>query len=399
MIPTESPTAAMSEQSRRPGRHAAADAAARPGAPLSLVGLTKRYGEVTAVDDVSLEVEPGEFVTLLGPSGSGKTTTLNMIAGFAAPSGGRILMDGSSIDELPTHKRNIGVVFQHYALFPHLTVEQNVAYPLKRRRAGRMQRAGKVAEALEMVRLTEQRARYPRQLSGGQQQRVALARALVFRPRVLLMDEPLGALDKKLREWLQLEIKRLHETLGITFIYVTHDQDEALVLSDRIAVFNEGRIEQVGSATEMYEHPRTLFVAEFLGESNVFRGRARRRGGAWTLETDGPVLRAPAPVGVEDGSPAALVVRPERMRLLEQGSAARDHENVVSGHVEQVIYLGSARKVSVRLQSGDVSVVRESAAESRALHGGEEVGVAWAAEWSTLLRDQAVDLDHELERM
>jgi putative spermidine/putrescine transport system ATP-binding protein len=368
-------------------------------APLSLIDLGKRYGEVRAVDRVSLDIEPGEFVTLLGPSGSGKTTTLNMIAGFVEPTEGRILMDGESIAALAAHKRNIGVVFQHYALFPHLTVEQNVAYPLKRRRVPKAQRAEQVAEALEMVRLGGHVGRYPRQLSGGQQQRVALARALVFKPRVLLMDEPLGALDRKLREWLQLEIKRLHEVLGITFVYVTHDQDEALVLSDRIAVFNDGRIEQVGPADELYEHPRTLFVAEFLGESNVFRGRAQRNGSGWVVESDSYALRAPAPDGLEPGQPAALVVRPERARLLDAGEAPGDGENVLSGRVRQVVYLGAARKVVVDLDASGAATVRESAAVERRLEPGDLVRVAWRPARSTLLRDQAVDLEVELERM
>jgi putative spermidine/putrescine transport system ATP-binding protein len=370
----------------------------RPAA-LSLIDLGKRYGEVPAVDRVSLDIEPGEFVTLLGPSGSGKTTTLNMIAGFVEPTEGRILMDGESIAALAAHKRNIGVVFQHYALFPHLTVQQNVAYPLKRRRVPKAQRAEQVADALEMVRLGGHAGRYPRQLSGGQQQRVALARALVFKPRVLLMDEPLGALDRKLREWLQLEIKRLHEALGITFVYVTHDQDEALVLSDRIAVFNDGRIEQVGPADELYEHPRTLFVAEFLGESNVFRGRAQRNGSGWVVESDSYALRALAPDGLEPGQPAALVVRPERARLLDAGEAPGDGENVLSGRVRQVVYLGAARKVVVDLDASGAATVRESAAVERRLEPGDPVRVAWYPAESTLLRDQAVDLEVELERM
>ena len=234
-----------------------------------LDGLFKRYGEAVALDGISLVVEPGEFVSLLGPSGSGKTTTLNLIAGFAKPTAGDILMDGRPIAELPPHRRDIGVVFQHYALFPQLTASENVAFPLRRRRVPKPEIRERVTSALEMVELEGLEDRHPRELSGGQQQRVALARAIVFNPRVLLMDEPLGALDRKLRDSLQRQIKRLHQELGITFVYVTHDQDEAMSLSERVAVFNNGRIEQIGTPVELYEQPNSRFVAEFLGESNV----------------------------------------------------------------------------------------------------------------------------------
>jgi putative spermidine/putrescine transport system ATP-binding protein len=374
-------------------------AASTPGAPLALRELVKRYHEETAVDHVSLDVEGGEFVTFLGPSGSGKTTTLNMIAGFTEPTAGHIRMDGRAIEELPTHKRHIGVVFQHYALFPHLTVEENVAYPLKRRKVPKEQRLRQVTDALGMVRLDDHGKRYPRQLSGGQQQRVALARALVFRPRVLLMDEPLGALDKKLREWLQFEIKRLHTELGITFIYVTHDQEEALVLSDRIAVFNEGRIEQIGSAEQLYEHPRSLFVAEFLGDSNVFRGIATSRGVAWSVDGGGRRLPAPAPRDLADGAPGALVVRPERMRLLAAGEDPAPDENSVEGTVERLVYLGSSWEVDVRLGDGTRIHVKQSAGAGQDVGPGDSACVAWRVEHSTLLSDQAIDLERELERM
>ncbi|MDQ3899324.1 MAG: ATP-binding cassette domain-containing protein, partial [Actinomycetota bacterium] len=220
------------------------------GASITLSKLTKRFGEFIAVDGIDLEARPGEFLTLLGPSGSGKTTTLNMIAGFESVTEGQLLIDGQPVQSLPPYKRNIGMVFQHYALFPHMTVGQNVAYPLRQRKVPKDRRGTLVREALQKVGLDDKEARMPRQLYGGQQQRDALARAMVYEPAVLLMDEPLGALDKKLRDTLQLEIKRIHQELGTTFVYVTHDQEEALVLSDRIAVFNEGRIEQVGTAEE-----------------------------------------------------------------------------------------------------------------------------------------------------
>src|SRR5688572_12513830 len=239
---------------------------------VELVGLSRRFGEVLAVDRLSLRMGSGECVTLLGPSGSGKTTTLMMIAGFVRPTTGEIYLGGQAITRRPPFKRNVGMVFQNYALFPHMTVFENVAFPLRMRRLRRGEIEAKVGQALDLVRLTGYEARYPRQLSGGQQQRVALARALVFNPPVLLMDEPLGALDKKLRQQMQLEIKHLHEQLGITVIYVTHDQEEALVMSDEIVVMRNGRIEQIGTPRGVYDDPRNNFVADFIGEANVLDG-------------------------------------------------------------------------------------------------------------------------------
>jgi putative spermidine/putrescine transport system ATP-binding protein len=381
---------ATNEQTARP--------AANSGAALDLKRLVKRYGDTAAVDDVSLNIPPGEFVTLLGPSGSGKTTTLNMIAGFVDVDGGEIMLDGHPIVDLPSHKRDIGVVFQHYALFPHMTAAENVAFPLKRRKVAKDERERRVRQALELVRLGDFADRYPRQLSGGQQQRVALARALVFEPRVLLMDEPLGALDKKLREWLQLEFKRIHSELGITFIYVTHDQEEALVLSDRIAVFNEGRIEQVGTADELYESPQTLFVAEFIGESNVFAGRVEHRGDTHSLVGDGYDLRA-CDANVPHGSSGVLVVRPERFTVRRNGNRPGDNHNVLRGRVRQVIYLGSSRKIEVDLPDGRSLVVREPVSAGDPVSSGDEVEVFWAPEDSVLVADQALHLRHELEQM
>lgn len=253
-------------------------ASSRTGAAVRLHGLTKRYAGRAAVDEVSLDIEVGEFMTFLGPSGSGKTTTLNMIAGFTRATEGSITVDDTNVADLPPHRRDLGMVFQHYALFPHMSVAKNVAFPLEQRKVSKPEIARRVTEALRMVQLDSMADRLPSGLSGGQQQRVALARAVVFNPRVLLMDEPLGALDKKLREQLQTEISRMHRELGITFVFVTHDQEEALALSDRIAVFNDGRIEQVGTPEELYERPATLFVAQFLGESNVFPGRCTTPG-------------------------------------------------------------------------------------------------------------------------
>jgi putative spermidine/putrescine transport system ATP-binding protein len=368
---------------------------------LSLRDVRKRYGDATVVDGISLDVRQGEFVTLLGPSGSGKTTTLNMIAGFVEESGGVIALDGKPIGDLPTHRRNIGVVFQHYALFPHLTAEQNIAFPLKRRRVAAAEQARRVQEALEMVKLGSFGKRYPRELSGGQQQRVALARALVFDPRLVLMDEPLGALDKKLREWLQGEIQRIHRASGITFIYVTHDQDEALALSDRVAVFNDGRIEQFGTPDELYEHPRSVFVAEFLGESNCFNGTAEPTGdGEWALRCDALTLRAPAPaVPLGDATRATVIVRPERMRLLRRAEEAPSGANVLPGTVEQIVYLGAARRVTVALPTGEPATVREPAGVAEPLQVGEPVELCWHARESTLLPHADVDLEAELQSM
>jgi putative spermidine/putrescine transport system ATP-binding protein len=365
------------------------------GAALDLQELVKRYDEAYAVDNVSLEIPAGEFVTLLGPSGSGKTTTLNMIAGFTEADDGRIELDGKSIEKVSAHKRNIGMVFQHYALFPHMTVEDNIAFPLKRRRVPKEERAQRIVEVLKLVRMTEYAERYPRQLSGGQQQRVALARALVFNPRLLLMDEPLGALDKKLREWLQLEFKRIHQELGITFVYVTHDQEEALVLSDRIAVFNQGKIEQVGTATELYERPSTLFVAEFIGESNCFAGRYQRQGDHGVVSGEKLELRGPVSAQ-SDGEQAVLMVRPERVSIRRNGAVPSSDQNVLRGEVKQVIYLGSARKTELVLPDGEELVVRESAAAGEGPEVGQQAEAYWSPSDSVMLAGgitKGVDVD------
>jgi putative spermidine/putrescine transport system ATP-binding protein len=353
------------------------------GARLELRNVTKAYGQVMAVDDVSLSVNPGEFLTLLGPSGSGKTTTLNIIAGFSGASSGEVTMDGQDLSGLPPHRRNIGMVFQQYALFPHMTVAENVAYPLKQRRVSKQEMRERVAEALELVRLDDFTERMPAQLSGGQQQRVALARAIVFRPRLLLMDEPLGALDRKLREWLQLEIRRIHQELGITFVYVTHDQDEALVLSDRIAVFNEGGIEQIGSAAEVYDHPATLFVAEFVGESTVTSGHVARLDSGHCLRAGQLELRVTGDLPA--GQEATLVVRPERVRLAAPTEPPTAEENSVSGVVRRVIYLGLARKLEVEAPGGQLFLAREPAGGHSGFSEGDRVLLRWRVRDSVLL--------------
>ncbi|WP_218004659.1 ABC transporter ATP-binding protein [Microtetraspora niveoalba] len=363
------------------------------GARIDLRGMTKRFGGSVAVDDVTLTVEPGEFMTFLGPSGSGKTTTLNMIAGFTDITAGTLEIDDRPVGDTPAHKRDIGVVFQHYALFPHMTVAENIAFPLRQRKISKDERRRLVAAALETVQLPGHAARYPGELSGGQQQRVALARAIVFSPRVLLMDEPLGALDRKLREFLQLEIKRIHREVGSTFVFVTHDQEEALILSDRIAVFNNAKIEQVGTAHELYERPATLFVARFLGESTILRGAARPEGAGSTLTGDGFAVRAPG--RVDAGRDAALVVRPERLRLIpdEPGSAGRGASggtpggNAVPVTVLEEIYLGAARKLEVVLPGGARGLVREQAGALSGLRAGDRATLTWHPDDGVLLPD------------
>ncbi|MER6948535.1 ABC transporter ATP-binding protein [Nonomuraea sp. NPDC000554] len=348
---------------------------------IELTRLTKRYGGFVAVDDVSLTIEPGEFMTLLGPSGSGKTTTLNIIAGFVRQTSGELTLDGNPLGSTPAHKRDMGMVFQHYALFPHMTVAENIAFPLKQRKVPKSQRAELVEAALATVHLGEYGHRYPRELSGGQQQRVAVARAIVYNPRVLLMDEPLGALDKKLRDWLQLEIKRIHGELGTTFVYVTHDQDEALVLSDRIAVFNNGRIEQVGPADELYERPATLFVARFLGESTILRGDVSAGG----LGVCARLVKAP---GSLDGGPGALVVRPERLTVRQAEHEAQDGWNALPATVTGEIYLGSSRKLELKLPDGSPALVREQAGSLSDARRGDEVTLTWRVTDSVLLPDE-----------
>ncbi len=353
-------------------------------AGISLKSVTKRYGQKAVVDDIDLVIEPGEFMTFLGPSGSGKTTTLNMIAGFTSVSEGMLHIYGNPVAKLPPHKRDIGMVFQNYALFPHKTVAENIAYPLQRRKIGKEQQKRMISDALGMVRMTEYGDRYPSELSGGQQQRVALARALVYEPRVLLMDEPLGALDKKLREWLQAEIKRIHREVGSTFVYVTHDQEEALSMSDRIAVFNNGKIEQVGSAEELYERPQTLFVGRFLGESTVLLGRGSQAGAGVThIDVAGHRVSAE---GHRDASDLAILVRPENLRLEADGTAPGEGENMVPVTIAEVTYLGASRRYTVELPDGTEGSVRVSHAR-RSFERGDRAAMLWAVGSGVLLVD------------
>jgi spermidine/putrescine transport system ATP-binding protein len=318
---------------------------------IRLIGLTKRFADVTAVDHVDLEVDAGEFFSLLGPSGCGKTTTLRMIAGFEQPSDGRILLDGTDVAYTPPHKRNVNTVFQNYALFPHLDVFDNVAFGLRRAKRPKSEVKEVALQALELVQLAGFESRKPSQLSGGQQQRVALARALVLNPSVLLLDEPLGALDAKLRKALQIELKTLQREVGITFIYVTHDQEEALTMSDRLAVMNGGRVEQIGAPQDVYEDPETLFVADFLGVSNLMDARALgTRDGRCRVRADTFELAAGS--GATDVTgPAKIVIRPERIEL--EAHEAASGPNRLPGMVERLVYVGSAVQVIVRVATGE----------------------------------------------
>jgi putative spermidine/putrescine transport system ATP-binding protein len=326
-------------------------------AAVQFVGVSKTYGTgLTAIDALDLKIQPGEFLTLLGPSGSGKTTALNLLAGFQIPTAGRILVDGNDIAALPPYRRNIGVVFQHYALFPHMTVRENIAYPLRQRKLAKGEIAAKVDEAIRMVSLGDFADRLPRQLSGGQQQRVAVARAIVFRPRLLLMDEPLGALDRKLRETVQLELKRLHRELGMTVVFVTHDQDEALVMSDRIAIFDAGRIQQIGTAEELYDQPVSRFVAQFLGESNCFVGDIVQRDGAYKLNCQEGLLSGLTTAATPTSGRAAMVIRPERCKIFSAGQAPAGW-NLVPARIREVVYLGSQRKVIADCKFATTAVV------------------------------------------
>ncbi|MFC9359213.1 ABC transporter ATP-binding protein [Rhodococcus sp. NPDC057014] len=350
-----------------------------PGLGISVQQACKTYPGMNrpALSRVSLDIAAGEFMTFLGPSGSGKSTLLSMIAGFEPISSGRIDIGGVDVSNVKPHKRNLGVVFQQYALFPHMTVSQNVAYPLQQRKVPKAEIARRVHETLDMVSLAHLADRHPKQLSGGQQQRVALARAIVYAPGALLLDEPLGALDKRLRDGLQRQIARMHAELGLTFIFVTHDQEEALTLSDRIAVFNDGGIEQVGTPHELYDKPNTLFVAQFLGESNVFRGQVG--GGRKSLHC-GLFEAALTPhqqdflTGCEVGG---LVVRPERLTVTGIDGHVPSGLIRAEAQLTDVVYVGNHNRMGLRFTDGTTGSAMQVAGKPLPAAPGDQVAVAW----------------------
>jgi putative spermidine/putrescine transport system ATP-binding protein len=359
---------------------------------LEAIGIAKRYGDAVALEPTDLAVQAGEFLTLLGPSGSGKTTLLQMISGLVAPSAGRIEIDGRDVTHVEPGKRGIGMVFQSYALFPHMSVWDNVAYGLRMRRKSRDEVRAAVDDALAMVRMTEYAKRFPKELSGGQQQRIALARCFAYRPSVILLDEPLGALDKKLREHMQSEIRRLHKELGATFVYVTHDQDEALTLSDRICLMNQARIEQVGTPADLYDRPATRFAAGFIGHSNLLEGAlddaCGASGEAILLAAGGRIplplnaMGAMNPMGasVAHGGPGArhtLLVRPEAPRLVEPTSG------FVDGTIADIVFFGSDTRVQLAMNDGSELTVRCERSLSPRI--GDKVGVVWDPHRTTLL--------------
>jgi spermidine/putrescine ABC transporter ATP-binding subunit len=351
------------------------------GHQLELINVSKLFGDVRAVDNVSLSIQHGEFLTLLGPSGSGKTTTLNMIAGFEVPTGGEILLDEENITTVAPNNRGIGMVFQNYALFPHMTVFENIAFPLKMRKTPTVDIRKLIHEALELVKLPAFETRYPHQLSGGQQQRIALARAIVFKPKILLMDEPLGALDKKLRDHMRLEIKHLQESLNITVIYVTHDQEEALTMSDRIAIMNDGKIIQLDTPVQLYESPANLFVADFIGESNFLAGRvAETEGDKIAIETGEGLKVWVKNLGQLDaGEEVSVAIRPEKIQILSNESDAHnDIINRFTGRIEEIVYVGEARIYRINLASGAmVDVKVQSGPNSKNYKIGGDISIGW----------------------
>jgi spermidine/putrescine transport system ATP-binding protein len=360
---------------------------------VELRNVTKRFGGLVAVDDLNLELAGGEFFTLLGPSGCGKTTTLRMIAGFERPSEGAIRIEGADVAELPPHRRPTNTVFQSYALFPHLSVYENVAFGLKRKRLGKEEIGSRVRAELERVGLAGEANRRPAQLSGGMQQRVALARALVNLPKVLLLDEPLGALDLKLRKGLQVELKKIQREVGITFVYVTHDQEEALTMSDRIAVMNRGKVEQIGVPEDVYERPATTFVAGFIGVSNLMPATVASAGEV-RLEHGPAVLTAVN--GVPAGEHCYAVVRPEKLQVEVLGDSAAAGSNGkprVEGVVESSLYLGTSTQIAVDLGDGvHMTVLVPNADESqrqRLPGGGARVALSWDPEHMHLVRESS----------
>lgn len=357
------------------------------GGTIELIDVDKRYGDLKVVDGVSAAIRAGEFVSLLGPSGSGKTTTLMMVAGFVLPSAGRIVVDGSDVSQVPPRKRGFGMVFQNYSLFPHLSVFDNIAFPLRLRNVPADEIGERVQKALDLVQLGNFGDRQINQLSGGQQQRIALARAVVFQPRVVLMDEPMGALDKNLRFAMQTEIKEIQQRLGMTVLYVTHDQEEAMNMSDRIVIMNHGRIEQAGAPQSVYDQPESPFVASFLGEANLFPGVVKELAGAEAmLALDcGAAVRSPVASGIKKGSRATLFIRPERLQFA--GSASSRDGNTIAGIVTRCSFLGSYRRYGVEIAPGLHASVDQPNTEAMVLFSpGSRVELQWPAGSGRIIR-------------
>ena len=364
-----------------------------PAVAVRLVDVVKRFGETVAVDHIDLEVRDGEFFSLLGPSGCGKTTTLRMIGGFDQPTSGLIELQGQDVTWLPPYKRNVNTVFQNYALFPHLTIQENVAFGLRRKGVGDADAKRQVAEMLALVELPGFEARKPTQISGGQAQRVALARALINRPAVLLLDEPLGALDLKLRKQMQVELKRIQQEVGITFIYVTHDQEEAMTMSDRIAVMNKGHYEQLGDPEILYERPTTRFVAGFLGVSNLLTGTVEGGDDGYAIVRLEDDTRIRAPRSLMDGQPRVSVgVRPEKIRLTDPATAAPSGHNLMSGVISDASYLGVSTQYQVQARGGARVTVYEQnverATKSELWARGESVQLSWSPDHTFVVHDE-----------
>jgi spermidine/putrescine transport system ATP-binding protein len=371
------------------------------GPVIEIDHVTKRFGDYVAVSEADFSIASGEFFSMLGPSGCGKTTTLRMIAGFETPTEGAIRLEGADVSRVPPHKRNVNTVFQHYALFPHMTVWDNVAYGPRSKKKDRAEVRKRVDELLEIVRLTDFAERKPAQLSGGQQQRVALARALVNYPSALLLDEPLGALDLKLRQLMQFELKRIQREVGITFIYVTHDQEEALTMSDRIAVMNAGNVDQIGSPTEIYDRPSTVFVASFIGQANLWAGRQTGRANRDFVEIDvlGTTLKArPGDTTIEPGGQATLMVRPERVRV--SMDAPTGDVATVRATVTDLCFQGPVVRLSMAA-SDDSPILAHIGAEQDLpmLRPGDNVHVGWAPDASLVLPAADIPTTEDLEEM
>jgi spermidine/putrescine ABC transporter ATP-binding subunit len=362
------------------------------GGSIEMRGLTKIYGSERVVDAFDARIAAGEFFSLLGPSGSGKTTTLMMVAGFAPIDEGELIVDGRDLSAVPPERRGFGMVFQNYAIFPHLDVFENVAFPLRARGVPKAKVRERVAWALDLVQLRHVASRYSRQLSGGQQQRVAIARAIVFQPGIVLMDEPLGALDKNLRYEMQVEIKEIQQRLGMTVIYVTHDQEEAMNLSDRIAILNRGRIEQMGAPRDIYEHPANAFTARFLGEANLVLGTVLEAGSGEAVFRlrGGEVLRARSQDKLAAGLEAQLFVRPEKLVLSRPGEESVDCRNRLLGRVRRISFLGNTVRYAIELGTGaSLTVDAQNLSDGFRPAVGDEVAVAWKAADSSILKADA----------